>query len=64
MANAWTQERKAKQRTAIYRWRPWDKSTGPKTSAGKARVSMNAWKHGAKSKGAQLLRKLLKEIEG
>jgi len=50
MAGEWTHERKAKQRAAIYRWRPWDKSTGPKSKEGKARVANNAWKHGARSR--------------
>jgi hypothetical protein len=38
-----------KQRAAIYRWRPWDNSTGPKSREGKARVSRNALKHGNRS---------------
>lgn len=50
MSKGWTQSRKAKQRKAIYRWRPWEKSTGPKSDAGKARVSSNALKHGLRSK--------------
>lgn len=49
MANGWSSERRAAQRKAIYRWRPWAKSTGPKTKAGKAMVSKNAWKHGSRS---------------
>lgn len=49
MANGWTAERKAKQRKQIYRWRPWEKSTGPKTQAGKTAVGKNAWKHGCRS---------------
>lgn len=28
---------------------PWRQSTGPKTEAGKALASMNAYKHGARS---------------
>lgn len=56
MAHGWTQERKAKQRKAIYAWRPWEKSTGPKTAGGKAAVSGNAFKHGGRS------RSLLREI--
>jgi hypothetical protein len=27
-------------------WRPWEKSTGPKSEAGKAAVSQNAYKDG------------------
>ena len=34
--NAWTEERRAKERAAIQRWRPWGRSTGPRTADGKA----------------------------
>ncbi|QPK63532.1 hypothetical protein IVG45_00670 [Methylomonas sp. LL1] len=43
MAHGWTPERRKKQSEAILRWRPWDKSTGPKTAEGKTRSSMNAY---------------------
>lgn len=43
-ASAWTPERRARQAEAIRRWKPWEKSTGPKTAEGKARVSRNAYK--------------------
>ena len=36
MANGWTPERRARQAELIRQWRPWEKSTGPKTEAGKA----------------------------
>ena len=41
--SGWTDERRAKQREAIHRWKPWEKSTGPKTSQGKAQAAMNAY---------------------
>ena len=50
MGHGWTPDRKAEQRKAIYRWRPWEKSTGPKSKAGKAAVASNALKHGARSR--------------
>ena len=34
-------------RHQIQHWRPWEKSTGPKTQAGKAISSRNSLKHGA-----------------
>ncbi len=40
----WTPEAKAAQRAAIARWKPWTKSTGPRTQAGKARSAANACK--------------------
>ena len=54
MANGWTPERRARQAELIRRWRPWEKSTGPKTEAGKATASQNAYKGGT----WQLLRDL------
>ncbi len=50
MANGWTEERKRKQAEAIRRWKPWEKSTGPKTQNGKDRSSLNAIKHGDRSR--------------
>ncbi|OIN85294.1 MAG: hypothetical protein AUJ12_09610 [Alphaproteobacteria bacterium CG1_02_46_17] len=46
----WTSERRARQSAAIKRWAPWTKSTGPKTHAGKKKSSMNAYKHGMRSR--------------
>ena len=58
--NGWTPERRAKQAAAIRRWRPWESATGPRTPAGKAKVSRNAWKGGIRFEMrsvAQFLRK-------
>jgi len=66
MARGWTPERRAKMRAAIHRWRPWEKSTGPKTEVGKAKVAGNAFKHGHRSAAAQAeskaIRKMLAEL--
>lgn len=43
-SSGWSPERRAKHAIAIRIWAPWTKSTGPKTPAGKARVSRNAVK--------------------
>lgn len=51
----WTDERRAKHAAAIRRWKPWAKSTGPRTVAGKARAAQNAYKHGQRGVGARLL---------
>lgn len=42
MARTWTPEQKAKQAALIRAWKPWQKSTGPRTAAGKAAASGNA----------------------
>lgn len=46
MANGWTTERRARQAKAIRGWRPWEQSTGPRTTEGKARASQNAYRGG------------------
>ncbi len=38
----WTPEARKAQAEAIRRWKPWTRSTGPKTQAGKETVSRNA----------------------
>ncbi len=46
MANGWTPERRARQAELIRTWKPWEKSSGPKTVDGKAVVSRNYLKSG------------------
>ena len=43
----WSLERRLKQREMIQKWRPWEKSSGPKTLEGKTHSCMNAYKDGA-----------------
>ncbi len=45
-SNGWTPERPAQQAVRIREQKPWLKSTGPKSAAGKAAVSRNAFKGG------------------
>ncbi|MCC7305630.1 MAG: hypothetical protein IT558_05150, partial [Alphaproteobacteria bacterium] len=49
----WTPERRARHAEAIRRWKPWEKSTGPKTARGKARVRWNAVKHNNRGREIQ-----------
>jgi len=44
--SGWTPERRRQQSELIRRWRPWDRSTGPRTTLGKAKVARNAYKGG------------------
>jgi hypothetical protein len=44
MAHGWTEERRARQAELIRTWKPWEKSTGPRTSAGKRKAAKNAAK--------------------
>ena len=45
-AKGWTPERRKWQSEAIRRWKPWNKSTGPKSAEGKAAVAGNAYTGG------------------
>jgi hypothetical protein len=56
----WTPEQRAEQAAIIRQRRPWEKSTGPRTVAGKMKASMNATKHGTRSRGAQALREAVR----
>ncbi len=38
---AWTEERKARQSALIRSWKPWERSTGPKTDEGKHASAKN-----------------------
>lgn len=46
----WTPERRARQAEIIRLYQPWRHATGPRTEAGKARVAMNALRHGYRSR--------------
>ena len=49
MVNGRTLERRRRQADLIKQWRPWAKSTGPRSPEGKDRVSRNAWKGGRRA---------------
>ena len=57
-ASGWTLERRAKQRAAIARWRPWERSTGPRRAEGKAVASRNADRGGERAKLRAAVREL------
>lgn len=46
MAHGWTPERRARQAALIRTWQPWEQSTGPRTTEGKARTARNGFKGG------------------
>lgn len=46
MATTWAPVRRARQAELIHTWKPWAKSTGPTSPAGKLRVGRNAYKGG------------------
>ena len=62
MANGWTPERRARQAALIRTWRPWEKSTGPRSDEGKARTSRNGFKGGHRATLRELARMLNKAL--
>ena len=48
--NGWTEERRKKQSEKIKQWKPWEHSTGPRTSEGKSKTAQNAYTHGFRSR--------------
>lgn len=56
----WTPERRAAQAARLRAARIWLKSTGPRSAAGKARSSRNAYKTGAYSAETRLVRAALR----
>jgi hypothetical protein len=58
--NGWNAERRARQAAAIGTWKPWARSTGPRTAAGKARSSRNSYKNGMYNAEMQLLQAALR----
>jgi hypothetical protein len=52
MSKRWTPERRERQATLIRNWKPWERSSGPKTDEGKAATARNSRKHGMRSRRA------------
>ena len=62
MGNGWTPERRARQAALIRNWRPWEKSTGPRTDEGKATAARNGDKGGAWKIDRDNLRALKRQV--
>ncbi len=45
----WTPEQRARQSALLRRLKPWTRSSGPRTAAGKEKSRMNALRHGFRS---------------
>ena len=56
----WSERRRKQQACNARRNKPWTRSTGPKSDAGKAVSSMNAYKHGHYTAAYQAVRAALR----
>ena len=66
MNNGWTLERRKRQAELIKNWRPWEKSTGPRTEKGKQASAQRGYKGGERKmlrEFAQVLRKQKRVLE-
>jgi hypothetical protein len=60
----WNLKRRERQAKLIHRWKPWVRSTGPKTPVGKAKISRNAHKGGTRPLLRELARLLREQQRG
>lgn len=58
----WTLAERERQAEAIQAWKPWERSTGPTTTEGRAIASGNATSHGMRSMAWAVERKKLNEV--
>lgn len=62
MDNGWTPEWRRRQAELIRSWKPWEKSTGPKTTEGKSKVANTAWRGGHKAQLRALSKMVNEEL--
>ena len=62
MATTWTPERRARQAELIRHWKPWAKSTGPRSPEGRQLVSRNAWTGGHRAQLRELSKLVNAEV--
>lgn len=58
-----TPEHRALRAELIRQWKPWEKSTGPKSEEGKRRSAMRGYKGGTRQLLRDLARMLLEQAE-
>ncbi len=63
MSYSRTPEHRAMRAELIRRWKPWEKSTGPKSEAGKARSAMRGFKGGWRGRLRELAHALREQAE-
>ncbi|MBK7025404.1 MAG: hypothetical protein IPH41_18655 [Sulfuritalea sp.] len=63
MSYYWMFEHRALRAELIRRWKPWEKSTGPKSEAGKARSAQRGFKGGWRGRLRELAHALREQAE-
>ena len=58
----WTPEERERQAMLIRTWKPWERSTGPTTEAGKAQSSRNADKPESMNRRLRELKRQVREV--
>lgn len=58
MPREWTVDQRQQQSEAIQSRKPWEQSTGPRTTEGKVKVSQNAYRGGTRAQIARMNRVL------
>ena len=58
MPREWTVDQRQQQSEAIQSRKPWEQSTGPRTTEGKVKVSQNAYRGGTRAQLAKMNRVL------
>ena len=58
MPRKWTVEQRQQQAEAIRSRKPWEQSTGPRSTEGKVKVSQNAYRGGTRAQMAKINRVL------
>jgi hypothetical protein len=61
--NGWTPERRTRQSKLVRNWRPWERSTGPKSTEGKAIVARNAYSGATRPLLRELARALRQQTQ-
>jgi hypothetical protein len=56
MPRKWTDEQRQQQSEAIQSRKPWEQSTGPRTTEGKVKVAQNAYRGGTRAQMAKINR--------
>ena len=64
MGKGWSEDRRRAQAERCRAQKPWAHSTGPKSEAGKARSSLNAFKHGGDTAYRAIIREMLHHNRG